>query len=172
MFPTIDILHELCYTIFSKFHTSNVIGKGTYSMNRIISDNIIKFMFGGNATFTIANGVNSYAYKIRKRDTDDGTKIYWCLLLHAGKNIYCGYFKITGNKLTFKYNGKNGVSYNDDRLQTLLTAIHKRANMPEEITVYHAGRCACCGRQLTDATSNERGFGPDCWKKVRIHIGG
>lgn len=37
------------------------------------------------------------------------------------------------------------------------------------IQVYHEGHCGRCGRVLTDPASIERGYGPECIKKV---IGG
>lgn len=132
-----------------------------------ISSNIIQFIFGGNATFTIDCGVNHFAYKIRRKDTDDGSKIYWCLLIERNKNIYCGYFKIVDNRLVYRHSTKNGVNYGDERIQTLLKTIHKRNDLPDGITVNHVGRCACCGRVLTDTKSNARGFGPECWKKIK-----
>ena len=139
-------------------------------MINTISSNIIQFMFGGNATFTIDCGVNHFAYKIRRKSTDDDSKIYWCLLVERNKNTYCGYFKINGNRLTFRHSNRHGITYSDERIQTLLNAIHKRGNLPDGITIRHVGRCACCGRILTDSKSNERGFGPECWKKIRVYV--
>ena len=39
-------------------------------------------------------------------------------------------------------------------------------NVPEFVSVHHAGRCGRCGRKLTVPTSIESGFGPDCLGKV------
>jgi len=40
----------------------------------------------------------------------------------------------------------------------------KGASAPN-IQIYHEGRCARCGRALTDPASIKRGLGPECYKK-------
>ena len=35
-------------------------------------------------------------------------------------------------------------------------------DMPEQLEFWHEGRCARCGRALTDPASIEAGFGPEC----------
>jgi len=32
------------------------------------------------------------------------------------------------------------------------------------------GRCAYCGRSLTDPLSRHRGIGPDCWEDKHVHF--
>ena len=133
----------------------------------IIKDNVIKFMFGGNSTFTIQKGTDHFTYKIYKKKTNDGSKIYHLYLKSANKGVYCGYFKIVNNKLTFKHSGKYGVEKYNNQMNFLLQVIHKRNDLPEDVFVCHCGRCAHCGRILTDPKSMERVFGPECWQKVK-----
>ena len=133
----------------------------------IIKDNIIQFMFGGNSTFTIQKGNNHFSYKIYKKRTSDGAKIYHLYLKSANKGTYCGYFKIVDHKLTFRHSGKYGIEKNDSQMNFLLETIHQRRNLPEDTVICHCGRCAHCGRMLTDPKSMERGFGPECWQKVK-----
>ena len=137
-------------------------------MNNEIKDNKIKFMFGGNCTFTIQTDVGHYSYKIYRKKTEDGAKIWHLYLKSGNKGTYCGFFKVVGNKLTFKHNGKYNVPTNDPAIITLLETIHNRTNTKN--TVYHAGRCAHCGRILTDPVSMHRGFGPDCWKRINHNL--
>jgi len=40
--------------------------------------------------------------------------------------------------------------------------------LPEELHVYHEGRCGRCGRKLTVPESVRTGFGPECRDKVGL----
>ncbi len=136
-----------------------------------VTENIVKFMFGGNCTFVVMNGTEDTTYKIYEKKTSDKSHIYWLYIKDGGTKKYCGYFKIMNGKLTYRHNDKNGIPNNDKRVSLILDVLHKRHNLPENYAVYHVGRCAHCGRQLTDPKSMERGFGPDCWKLVRGFVG-
>ena len=133
-----------------------------------ITNNIIRFMFAGNSIFTVVSNGNHFSYKIYKKKTNDGSKIYHLYIRKANKGTYCGYFKIVNNKLTFRHSDKYGIEGNNEFLTTLQTVIRNRNNLPSDIKVYHCGRCGCCGRILTDPEAIARGFGRECWKKVRI----
>jgi Family of unknown function (DUF6011) len=41
-----------------------------------------------------------------------------------------------------------------------------RGDMPEQLEIWHEGRCGRCGRKLTVPASVARGFGPECAGKV------
>lgn len=127
--------------------------------------NKIRFMFAGNCTFIIETDFVRFAYKIFRKDNSiDNNKIYQLYIKKENKNIYCGYFKIRGNVLTYKHNDKYGINETDIQIQTLLDAIRNRNS--DEYRIMHTGRCAHCGRQLIDETSIEVGFGPKCYKKL------
>ena len=132
-----------------------------------ITNNHILFMFAGNATFTITKDNEHFSYKIFKKRTEDDSKIYGLYLKKANKNIYCGYFKILGNVLKFKPSDICEVLDDGGALETLRYTIHNRHNLDENIKVYHSDRCGYCGRLLTDPESMQRGFGPECWRKVK-----
>jgi len=132
-----------------------------------ITDNIILFMFGGNCTFTIQNQKSCGYYKLFRKHTNDGSKVWQLYLKQSNKNIYCGYFKIANNKLTYKHNTKYGITESDPRIQLILDVIHNRNNLPETVSIFHVGRCAHCGRMLIDPQSMKLGFGPKCWQKVK-----
>ena len=40
--------------------------------------------------------------------------------------------------------------------------------IPPYVVMYHLGRCARCGRELTDPDSIERGFGSECWRLLNL----
>jgi hypothetical protein len=41
-----------------------------------------------------------------------------------------------------------------------------RYTMPEQLEIWHEGRCGRCARKLTVPSSIERGFGPECAEKM------
>lgn len=50
---------------------------------------------------------------------------------------------------------------------------HQRKNYEGRLAIYEretAGRCRLCGRPLEDPVSLERGYGSDCWPKVRAEV--
>lgn len=134
-----------------------------------ITNNLIRFMFGGNCTFIVSDGQTNTAYKIFRKQPLPGEEktigVYQLYIKHGGKNIYCGYFKIKDNRMKFKFNNKYGIQETDERLTMLLDFIKLRDDYTP-FHLYHTGRCAHCGRLLTDEKSIQRGFGPDCWKLI------
>ena len=134
-----------------------------------ITTNLIKFMFAGNCTFIVSDGQTNNSYKIFKKAPLPGEEkkigVYQLYIKHGGKNIYCGYFKIQDRVMKFRCNNKYGIEETDERLQMLLTFIKLRDDYTP-LHLYHTGRCAHCGRLLTDEKSIDRGFGPDCWKLI------
>ena len=141
-------------------------------MKNEIKNDIIRFMFGGNCTFTVVDDTvkEHFSYRIRKKKTDDGSKIYHACIISANKSIYFGYFKVVGNKLIFKHSKKYDIPENDPRIIELLTIIKTRHSLNDSIHICHNDRCACCGRMLTDPKSMERGFGPECWRMVKKYL--
>ena len=131
-----------------------------------VKDNIIRFLFGGNAYFTLVQGTKHHSYNIVRKKTNDGSKVYKLLLTDTAKT-YCGYFKIIGNTLKYKHNPKFGVSESDECIKLILKTIRFRKEDTDTIRIYHVGRCGHCGRTLTDPDSIARGFGPDCWKLLK-----
>lgn len=46
----------------------------------------------------------------------------------------------------------------------------KSDNHDERLEFYHEGRCAYCGRVMTDPESVKRGFGPTCFKRAHERV--
>ena len=134
-----------------------------------LKENILQFVLGGKSIFTVVDGSNHYTYKIQRKKTDDNSKIFWCSAIRAGKVMYFGYIKISGNRLKYKHNTKNGIGFSDSSTRIFQTLISTRG---AGMTIYHMGRCGCCGKMLTDPDSISRGFGPDCWKKIKPFVSG
>ena len=139
-------------------------------MKNELRENIAKFIFGGDAMFTILSDNHAATYHIRMKKTKDGSKVFQCCVRRSNQETYFGYLKVVENVLTFRHNGKFGVPENSPDVSLLLSVIHQRNNLPEHTHFLHSGRCARCGRPLTDVKSIELGFGPDCCKKAGVSL--
>lgn len=134
-----------------------------------IKKDTLKFMFGGKSEFVIvtADGIK-YTYKIKlSRNSKDNTQRYYFLsVAHNRVYEYIGYFVVTKERLQYKF-AKNYVEdeYTNDALNALMSFIRHRT-VEQAAHMYHVGRCAKCGRTLTDIDSIERGFGPECYKSI------
>lgn len=161
--------------------------------NTIKLDN--RFFMGGNATFTVDNGKGThYTFRIRQpkkqRPGFTGPIPHFISLLTGPDNensyTYMGKVEetpirekvvqdgvekfIDTGKSTLLVRRTANSKYTDDSipLRVARVALHKAftgQELPEGWTIYHMGKCGCCGRPLTVPESIERGIGPECWKR-------
>ncbi len=130
---------------------------------------IAKFIAAGNAEFVIEDndtGVHQ-EYKVTKHKYfDDGTR-RWNVLLHReiqGERgyAYLGYIE----KGMFTHHGVHSVydeeSYEFTSFDSCFLRVGRGRDLPSNLVFYHLGRCARCGRKLTDPKSINRGLGPKC----------
>jgi len=127
----------------------------------------IDFMMGGSARFTIVSKKTGtrYTYRFRRPSAE---KPMFVQLLTGPDNVadytYLGY--ISQQQPSWVQAGHKGSPNHP-----AFTAIHwlmaqlAKGEMPEQVEVWHEGRCGSCGRVLTDPASIERGFGPECASK-------
>jgi len=125
----------------------------------------LSFIFGGKATFTLRSlkTGDHITFKVTKAK-DKGDLFF----IKARRNTdaeggfnYLAYF----SKNTLRTSKKSKP------LGNALTALEwtlgnlMEGRLPSTLQVWHEGKCAKCGRALTDPDSLARGFGPECWKK-------
>lgn len=56
-------------------------------------------------------------------------------------------------------------------LMWIFQCINLTDRLPDRVRIHHEGKCARCGRALTDPLSVKRGIGPECIKaEVRHHF--
>ena len=132
-------------------------------MNKISN---VKFFRGGKALFTVANDKgNHYTFKIRQPKGDN--KPFFVSLLTGPDNgsdyTYLGIYNPNTNKVFLTAKSQ----YNEDStpVKVINWAIQMVANgktLPVGYSIQHEGRCAKCGKVLTDPISIETGFGPIC----------
>lgn len=132
-------------------------------------EDALAFIGGGKSTVTLkslASGAH-YTYKIGKaKDKDD---LFFVGLLTGPDNgadyQYIGYMRKQG-KEPMMYAGRKGNAAHPAYKAIDWALYHlARDTMPENLEVWHEGRCCRCGRKLTTPTSLETGIGPECAKK-------
>lgn len=142
-----------------------------------VSSDIVSFILGGNAEFSIIQDATGGLGSVDIR--------YRVVVSNSGKNLFFVYTECVGSR-TLKYHGyllysERGIrfvrgkakisdsEFNERAVRGLvwvLSTVHSRCKLPDVVHVIHHGRCARCGRKLKDAESLMYGLGPECRKKV------
>jgi hypothetical protein len=140
---------------------------------QLSADKIKMFALAGNATITLQSGKSGvhFTYKITKHN--DNKDLYFVRLLHGPNNeddyqyIGCYYSdteyfnpaKPWKERLTFTWPPSiRAIKYFFEHINEI----------PQNLYVYHEGKCGRCGRKLTTPESIERGLGPECYKEANI----
>lgn len=124
--------------------------------------NIGRFIFGGNATFTLVSAKTGTRFTYKVRASKDG-RVHF-VRVRSGREdwqwTYIGFVK----------NGKlvGGRKGRPDAASFKALAWYLGNVGSEQAEFWHAGKCARCARELTVPSSIQMGFGPDCAKVVGI----
>lgn len=143
-----------------------------------VVNNPKEFIFGGKAEFTIRNTNSGRFYKYRITQSKNNEDIYFVKYTTSKDSWeYAGFLKVMKGTLfddgeyIVKYSkGRNGtLDENAPAIKGIFYAIkHGDGPLPEPMEMTHHGRCCCCGKPLTNKTSVERGYGPECRKRLRF----
>lgn len=131
---------------------------------------VLEFVFGGNAEFTIANMNTGKGCKYKIRQCKDNKKLFFVRVKDGSEWEYAGFItKEDDGRLHYKQGNKGTRPFEDVDIKGLSYAIVKGRNseLPHPMIMMHHGRCACCGKKLDDAVSVSRGFGPVCWDRLQ-----
>lgn len=138
-------------------------------MNKVIR-NQREFILGGKAEFKIcqkpyANDDRTieYRYKVISAESHKG----WYVYVYSNdikKYVYAGFLT---RRLVFTQGKKGNMSPTATEIRGLIWAITHSNDYPENVGVYHLGRCSVCGRKLTDIDSLSIGVGKVCLKKLK-----
>jgi hypothetical protein len=128
-----------------------------------------EFFFGGRSTFTIKSEKTGL-WKTFKISRPRGKDVFFAQLLAGPDNehsfVYIGIVDIeTGTLRLTKNSKRNEQSPDVVTLRWFLTHLFTDKQLTNA-TVYHEGKCGCCGRKLTVPESIERGIGPECWSRL------
>ena len=132
-------------------------------------ESVEKFAKAGNATLTLVSKKTGarFTYKIRKPDMQ---KPFWFVSLMTGtdNNNDFSYLGQIFQNSNFGHGKKSKIGSDapsNKGFEYFWNYVnHKR--LPENVEVWHEGRCGRCGRKLTVPESIETGFGPECAGKI------
>lgn len=138
-----------------------------------IEHNILEYILGGHSYFCIRqtqhDGVFERWYSIRVNDRN--RIMYFAYVNEGGKNKYLGYFYKADVGGIRKFYIKNKTAEADDSLATPLIRVLNRlakGDLWHEVEIISDGRCARCGKRITDFESLAYGIGPTCRKKMGL----
>jgi hypothetical protein len=127
--------------------------------------NFAKFVKAGKALFTIQNNdtAGRFTFKVKRFDKAEDKEIWFVSVLNGPDNYsnyrYVGTIFGSDFRHTKKSISKDSPAYK------AFAWFNKRMNknsLPENVKVYHEGRCGRCGRKLTVPESITAGYGPEC----------
>jgi|WetSurMetagenome_2_1015567.scaffolds.fasta_scaffold622148_2 hypothetical protein len=140
---------------------------------------IRRFVLAGRAMFTIkslATGKH-YSYRVaRVPQRDESGRpppfIWFVSVRTSGDNLWEYMGNLEGEHiLTFRLTGRTRHLITDERylaFDWFRRKVLEGGTVPNTLEVWHEGRCAACGRPLSDPSSITRGFGPDCAERLGI----
>lgn len=133
------------------------------------ANDALRFMFGGNATFTIRSEETSTRYTYKIRQQNEGAPFFVSMLRGSNNDRdyqYIGYI-FAEDRGTLKAGAKGMPSAPSFKaLSWTLAQLAAHARIPDKLSIFHDGRCCACGRKLTTPESVISGIGPECAKKA------
>lgn len=134
--------------------------------NKLNRHDSLKFIFGGNSTFTFKNKIteNRFTFRVRKHNTND---IYFVsVLTQPDTYTFIGSIFKEGN---YRHSVKSKISSSAQSVKVFDYVLRKlhTDSLSESIEVWHEGRCGRCNRKLTVPESIESGFGPECIRRQK-----
>lgn len=161
--------------------SDRAMAEDTRSMHGQLKDaeTALEYITAGNAYFTLRSKKTGtrYTFRVNKPKDDDNQKTYrpanlveryFVALLSGPQNTddytYLGMIQDNVFRLT-KASRMNMDSTPVKAFSWAFARLVQR-ELPEQLEIWHDGRCGRCGRKLTVPESVERGIGPECAGKM------
>jgi len=153
----------------------NYINRGSDKMmgnlvnfsSRSTADEVRRFCFGGHAHFTLESKISGqhYTFEISKREFSGKECWFAAVMTNGDQYTYLG---MLISKCTLRFTAKSRLTEDAPAVKALCWFLRalEAGIIPDSVTVYHSGKCGCCGRELTDPESIRCGIGPVCREKV------
>lgn len=153
------------------------------TQNLILSENILQFITGGKAIFTLLSTKTNkhFTYKVTcpKDKSRERSDILFVSVLSGSDNTsdytYIGYLKKTNGAWTFFYDTNSKFKHSSLSIVAFNYCFngYYRSNSSDlngKVEFLHMGKCCRCARPLTDQQSIKNGIGPDCLS-MKLKIG-
>ena len=134
---------------------------------KIPNNQVASFILGGKAVFTVRNVVtgNRFTYKLtRKKNIKEGEEdVVFVKVLSRPDNSsdYTFLGTVFGGK-SYRHSKKSPFGSEVMSTKAIDWIIRNMESLPNNIEVWHEGKCGRCGRKLTVPESIQSGFGPEC----------
>ena len=131
------------------------------------AEKALGFILAGNATFTLRSLKTGSRYTYKVRQADDKPLWFVNLLTGPDNNSDYTYLGLVSDN-TFRLTKKSQMTDDSVPVVAFRWFLGKlvQQTIPEQVELWHAGRCGRCGRTLTVPESVESGFGPECVTKI------
>lgn len=119
-----------------------------------------QFILGGKAEFTLKNTNTdvSYQYRVNKKGN-----LYFINVRSDSHKLW-KYAGFLNENFNFIRGNKGMFQCSSPQIKGILYALKHTEKLNEPMVMYHHGKCACCGKKLTDEESVRLGIGPTCRK--------
>lgn len=138
----------------------------------------LEYALSGISVFTLQNEgtSNRFTFKAidaRMVDSKARKEIYFLKVLTGPDNSsdysFVGTIQVSDSGYVYKHSKKSRMTEDAQSVKVAkwFLAAAQGKGLPENIKMYHEGRCGRCGRKLTVPESVESGYGPECIQIVR-----
>jgi hypothetical protein len=148
-------------------------------------EDIARYVFAGNATFTLENDTSHrhLTFKVEAEKDKltqkrvENPKIWFVKAMTGPDNetayTYIGFIRPNNNNgnLTFMWGSKSPIGREASSVKAMeayINAFIGNGKLPKGITFHGSEKCCRCGRKLTVPESCTLGIGPECREKMGL----
>lgn len=129
----------------------------------------IAFMFAGNAYMTLRSARTGTRYTFRVSQKK-GASVWFVSTLYGSDNTGdYSYVGMIDAQRHFRITRKSNFTDDSPQVKAFewtLRHLVEKGEVPDQLEVWHEGRCGRCGRLLTVPESIANGIGPECAKRT------
>lgn len=125
--------------------------------------NYLEFITGGKARFTLKSETsgNHWHYKVKEHKKTKGLFFVEVMTNYNTDSwLYIGY--ISRGIFSLSKKGNIGLDAPSFKAFDYLFKLAQKHSSHKDLKFFHLGKCARCGKPLTDPLSIELGIGPKC----------
>jgi len=131
----------------------------------------LKFMLAGRAHLTLRSAKTGTRYTYRVKRKADANLWFVTTLYGTDNTSDYSYLGFINEDRRFGLTRKSRFTKDSPQTKAFDWALRhlvEKGEVPEQLEVWHEGRCGRCGRLLTVPESIASGIGPECAKRVMV----
>ena len=149
-------------------------------IHQLMGSDLNRFIFAGNATFTILNEStgNRFTFRIRKAgwgstSFNEKNDIFYISVLTGSDNntsfSFLGtYFNGSNKRYSYSMKSRIGIQATSNRvISWFFNSFITNPSNYAIIKIFHENKCGKCGKKLTTPESVKSGLGPHCAGKTK-----